>query len=173
VIDIEWIPHALVGISLVTLPLPAVRSRSKVWGPGPRAIDLVQRVDQGTRCLSCAESHDQRPEPNRRHRHVDDEESIESPSATVDGSDLDTVVYASGQEFLDALRGRSGLPDPRLQMPADGLEIQRALAVAGYDSRRFITAHDEPGRAGAGRRAGAYLCNHSTTSCCSTRSRMC
>jgi FixJ family two-component response regulator len=95
---------------------------------------------------------------------VDDEESIrKSLRRLLMAADLDTVVYASGQEFLDALRGRQ--PDCLildLQMPGlTGLEIQRALAVARV---RFptiiITAHDEPeARArclGAG--AGAYLC---------------
>ncbi len=59
---------------------------------------------------------------------------------------LDAVVYASGQEFLDSLRVRQ--PDCLvldLQMPGlTGLEVQRTLTGVGV---RFptiiITAHDE------------------------------
>jgi FixJ family two-component response regulator len=95
---------------------------------------------------------------------VDDEESIrKSLRRLLMAADLDAVVYASGQEFLDALRVRQ--PDCLildLQMPGlTGLEVQRALTAAGV---RFptiiITAHDEPeSRArclGAG--VAAYLC---------------
>jgi FixJ family two-component response regulator len=95
---------------------------------------------------------------------VDDEESIrKSLRRLLMAADLDAVVYASGQEFLDALRVRQ--PDCvilDLQMPGlTGLEVQRTLTAAGV---RFptiiITAHDEPeSRArclGAG--VAAYLC---------------
>jgi FixJ family two-component response regulator len=95
---------------------------------------------------------------------VDDEESIrKSLRRLLMAADLDAVVYASGQEFLDALSGRH--PDCLildLQMPGlTGLEIQRALTAAGVQfATIIITAHDEPeARArclGAG--ASAYLC---------------
>jgi FixJ family two-component response regulator len=104
------------------------------------------------------------PRPRPLVAVVDDEESIrKSLRRLFIAVDLDAVVYASGQEFLDSLRGRQ--PDCLvldLQMPGlTGLEVQRALAGAGV---RFptiiITAHDEPeARArclGAG--AAAYLC---------------
>jgi len=95
---------------------------------------------------------------------VDDEESIrKSLRRLLVASDLDAVVYASGQEFLDALRGRQ--PDCLildLQMPGlTGLEVQRALTSAGV---RFptiiITAHDEPEARARCLAAGvaAYLC---------------
>ena len=95
---------------------------------------------------------------------VDDEESIrKSLRRLLSAADLDAAVYASGQEFLDALRVRQ--PDCLvldLQMPGlTGLEVQRALTAAGV---RFptiiITAHDEPEARsrclGAG--VAAYLC---------------
>jgi len=95
---------------------------------------------------------------------VDDEESIrKSLRRLFMAVDLDAVVYASGQEFLDSLRGRQ--PDCLvldLQMPGlTGLEVQRALAGAGV---RFptiiITAHDEPETRARCLAAGvaAYLC---------------
>jgi len=78
-------------------------------------------------------------------------------------ADLDAVVFASGQEFLDSLRGRQ--PDCLvldLQMPGlTGLEVQRILSSAGA---RFptiiITAHDEPETRARCLAAGvaAYLC---------------
>lgn len=103
-----------------------------------------------------------------RHRPlvavVDDEESIrKSLRRLFMAADLDAVVYASGQEFLDSLRECQ--PDCLvldLQMPGlTGLEVQRTLTGAGV---RFptiiITAHDEPETRArclsAG--AGAYLC---------------
>ena len=95
---------------------------------------------------------------------VDDEESIrKSLRRLFMAADLDAVVYASGQEFLDSLRGRQ--PDCLvldLQMPGlTGLEVQRALTGAGA---RFptiiITAHDEPDMRARCLAAGvaAYLC---------------
>ena len=95
---------------------------------------------------------------------VDDEESIrKSLRRLFMAADLDAVVYASGQEFLDSLRGRR--PDCLvldLQMPGlTGLEVQRILIGAGV---RFptiiITAHDEPETRGRCLAAGvaAYLC---------------
>jgi FixJ family two-component response regulator len=95
---------------------------------------------------------------------VDDEESIrKSLRRLLMAADLDAVVYASGQEFLDALRVRQ--PDCvilDLQMPGlTGLEVQRALTAAGV---RFptiiITAHDEPESRARCLAAGvaAYLC---------------
>jgi len=95
---------------------------------------------------------------------VDDEESIrKSLRRLFMAVDLDAVVYASGQEFLDSLRGRQ--PDCLvldLQMPGlTGLEVQRALAGARV---RFptiiITAHDEPETRVRCLAAGvaAYLC---------------
>ena len=95
---------------------------------------------------------------------VDDEESIrKSLRRLFMAADLDAVVYASGQEFLDSLRGRQ--PDCLvldLQMPGlTGLEVQRALTGAGA---RFptiiITAHDEPDTRARCLAAGvaAYLC---------------
>jgi FixJ family two-component response regulator len=95
---------------------------------------------------------------------VDDEESIrKSLRRLFLAADLDAVVYASGQEFLDSLRGRQ--PDCLvldLQMPGlTGLEVQRALTGTGV---RFptiiITAHDEPETRARCLAAGvaAYLC---------------
>jgi FixJ family two-component response regulator len=95
---------------------------------------------------------------------VDDEESIrKSLRRLLMAADLDALVYASGQEFLDAIRERQ--PDCLvldLQMPGlTGLEVQRALTAAGV---RFptiiITAHDEPEARARCISAGvaAYLC---------------
>jgi FixJ family two-component response regulator len=95
---------------------------------------------------------------------VDDEESIrKSLRRLLMAADLDAMVFASGQEFLDALRERQ--PDCLvldLQMPGlTGLEVQRALTAAGM---RFptiiITAHDEPEARARCMAAGvaAYLC---------------
>ena len=95
---------------------------------------------------------------------VDDEESIrKSLRRLFMAADLDAVVYASGQEFLDSLRDCQ--PDCLvldLQMPGlTGLEVQRALAGA---ETRFptiiITAHDEPETRARCLAAGvaAYLC---------------
>ena len=95
---------------------------------------------------------------------VDDEESIrKSLRRLLMAADLDAVVYPSGQEFLDALRGRH--PDCLildLQMPGlTGLEIQRALTAAGVQFPTIIiTAHDEPETRARCLAAGAaaYLC---------------
>jgi len=95
---------------------------------------------------------------------VDDEESIrKSLRRLLVASQLDAMVYASGQEFLDSLGGRQ--PDCLvldLQMPGlTGLEVQRTLAGARV---RFptiiITAHDEPETRARCLSAGAvaYLC---------------
>ncbi|MGH7343590.1 MAG: response regulator transcription factor [Candidatus Rokuibacteriota bacterium] len=95
---------------------------------------------------------------------VDDEESIrKSLRRLFVAADLDAVIYASGQEFLDSLRDHQ--PDCLvldLQMPGlTGLEVQRTLAGAGA---RFptiiITAHDEPETRARCLAAGvaAYLC---------------
>ena len=95
---------------------------------------------------------------------VDDEESVRRALARVLGaSQFDVDVFASGQEFLDSLRGRQ--PDCLvldLQMPGlTGLEVQRILSSAGA---RFptiiITAHDEPETRARCLAAGvaAYLC---------------
>ena len=104
------------------------------------------------------------PRPRPLVAVVDDEESIrKSLRRLFMAVDLDAVVYASGQEFLDSLRGRQ--PDCLvldLQMPGlTGLEVQRALAGARV---RFptiiITAHDEPETRVRCLAAGvaAYLC---------------
>jgi len=95
---------------------------------------------------------------------VDDEESIrKSLRRLFMASQLDAVVYASGQEFLDSLSACQ--PDCLvldLQMPGlTGLEVQRALASARV---RFptiiITAHDEPETRARCLSVGAaaYLC---------------
>jgi FixJ family two-component response regulator len=95
---------------------------------------------------------------------VDDEESVrKSLRRLLTASQLDAVVYASGQEFLDSLS--EGQPDCLvldLQMPGlTGLEVQRSLAGAQV---RFptiiITAHDEPETRARCLSAGAaaYLC---------------
>jgi FixJ family two-component response regulator len=95
---------------------------------------------------------------------VDDEESIrKSLQRLFTASQLDVVVYASGQEFLDSLPGRQ--PDCLvldLQMPGlTGLEVQRSLTGSRV---RFptiiITAHDEPEARARCLSAGAaaYLC---------------
>jgi len=104
------------------------------------------------------------PRPRPLVAVVDDEESIrKSLRRLFMAADLDAVVYASGQEFLDSLRGRQ--PDCLvldLQMPGlTGLEVQRSLTAAGV---RFptiiITAHDEPETRARCLAAGvtAYLC---------------
>lgn len=104
------------------------------------------------------------PRPRPLVAVVDDEESIrKSLRRLFMAVDLDAVVYASGQEFLDSLRARQ--PDCLvldLQMPGlTGLEVQRALTGAGV---RFptiiITAHDEPETRARCLAAGAaaYLC---------------
>ena len=104
------------------------------------------------------------PRPRPLVAVVDDEESIrKSLRRLFMAADLDAVVYASGQEFLDSLRGRQ--PDCLvldLQMPGlTGLEVQRTLTGAGV---RFptiiITAHDEPETRARCLAAGAaaYLC---------------
>jgi FixJ family two-component response regulator len=95
---------------------------------------------------------------------VDDEESIrKSLRRLFLAADLDAVVHASGQEFLDSLGDRQ--PDCLvldLQMPGlTGLEVQRTLTGLGA---RFptiiITAHDEPETRARCLAAGvaAYLC---------------
>jgi len=104
------------------------------------------------------------PRPQPFVAVVDDEESIrKSLRRLFMAADLDAVVYASGQEFLDSLRGRR--PDCLvldLQMPGlTGLEVQRILIGAGV---RFptiiITGHDEPETRARCLAAGvaAYLC---------------
>jgi FixJ family two-component response regulator len=104
------------------------------------------------------------PRPRPLVAVVDDEESIrKSLRRLFMAVDLDAVVYASGQEFLDSLGARQ--PDCLvldLQMPGlTGLEVQRALTGAGV---RFptiiITAHDEPETRARCLAAGvaAYLC---------------
>lgn len=95
---------------------------------------------------------------------VDDEESIrKSLRRLFLAAQLDAVVFASGQEFLESLRTRE--PDCLvldLQMPGlTGLEVQRILTASGA---RFptiiITAHDEPETRARCLAAGAaaYLC---------------
>lgn len=104
------------------------------------------------------------PPPRPLVAVVDDEESIrKSLRRLFLAAQLDAVVYASGQEFLDSLRVRQ--PDCLvldLQMPGlTGLEVQRTLTGAGV---RFptiiITAHDEPETRARCLAAGAaaYLC---------------
>src|SRR5258705_8467085 len=94
----------------------------------------------------------------------DGEESIpKSLRRLFMAADLDAEVYASGQDFLESLRGHQ--PDCLvldLQMPGlTGLEVQRALIGVGV---RFptiiITAHDEPEARARCMAAGvdAYLC---------------
>ena len=103
---------------------------------------------------------------------VDDEESIrKSLRRLLMAADLDAVVYASGQEFLDALRGRH--PDCLildLQMPGlTGLEVQRALTAAGCSSRRSSSPRTTSRRPGPGAWAPGsprISASHSTTSCC-------
>jgi FixJ family two-component response regulator len=103
---------------------------------------------------------------SRRHliAVVDDEESIrKSLRRLFLAAQLDAVVFASGQEFLESLRLRQ--PDCLvldLQMPGlTGLEVQRVLTGSGV---RFptiiITAHDEPETRARCLAAGAaaYLC---------------
>ncbi len=104
------------------------------------------------------------PPPRPLVAVVDDEESIrKSLRRLFLAAQLDAVVYASGQEFLDSLRVRQ--PDCLvldLQMPGlTGLEVQRTLTGVGV---RFptiiITAHDEPETRARCLAAGAaaYLC---------------
>jgi len=104
------------------------------------------------------------PPPRPLVAVVDDEESIrKSLRRLFLAAQLDAVVYASGQEFLDSLRARQ--PDCLvldLQMPGlTGLEVQRTLTGVGV---RFptiiITAHDEPETRARCLAAGAaaYLC---------------
>ena len=104
------------------------------------------------------------PRPRPLVAVVDDEESIrKSLRRLFMAADLDAEVYASGQDFLESLRGHQ--PDCLvldLQMPGlTGLEVQRALIGVGV---RFptiiITAHDEPETRARCMAAGvaAYLC---------------
>jgi FixJ family two-component response regulator len=104
------------------------------------------------------------PRPRPLVAVVDDEESIrKSLRRLFMAADLDAVVYASGQEFLDSLGDHR--PDCLvldLQMPGlTGLEVQRTLTGIGA---RFptiiITAHDEPETRARCLAAGvaAYLC---------------
>jgi FixJ family two-component response regulator len=104
------------------------------------------------------------PRPRPLIAVVDDEESIrKSLRRLFLAAQLDTVVFASGQEFLESLRLRQ--PDCLvldLQMPGlTGLEVQRVLTGTGV---RFptiiITAHDEPETRARCLAAGAtaYLC---------------
>jgi FixJ family two-component response regulator len=104
------------------------------------------------------------PRPRPRVAVVDDEESIrKSLRRLLRAADLDAVVYASGQEFLDSLRGCP--PDCLvldLQMPGlTGLEVQRTLtAIRARFPTIIITAHDEPETRARCLAAGvaAYLC---------------
>ena len=79
---------------------------------------------------------------------VDDEESVRRALARMlNASHYDVDVFASGQEFLDALRTR--LPDCAIldyQMPGlTGRDVQRQLAVAHIHVPIIVvTAHDHP-----------------------------
>jgi FixJ family two-component response regulator len=79
---------------------------------------------------------------------VDDEESVRRALARMlNASHYDVDVFASGQEFLDALRTR--LPDCAIldyQMPGlTGRDVQRQLAIARIRVPIIVvTAHDQP-----------------------------
>jgi FixJ family two-component response regulator len=79
---------------------------------------------------------------------VDDEESVRRALARMlNASQYDVDVFASGQEFLDALRTR--LPDCAIldyQMPGlTGRDVQRQLAQAHIRVPIIVvTAHDQP-----------------------------
>ena len=79
---------------------------------------------------------------------VDDEESVRRALARMlNASHYDVEVFASGQEFLDALRTR--LPDCAIldyQMPGlTGRDVQRQLAIARIRVPIIVvTAHDQP-----------------------------
>jgi FixJ family two-component response regulator len=79
---------------------------------------------------------------------VDDEESVRRALARMlNASHYDVDVFASGQEFLDAVRTR--LPDCAIldyQMPGlTGRDVQRQLAIARIRVPIIVvTAHDQP-----------------------------
>ncbi|HEY1383689.1 MAG TPA: response regulator [Dongiaceae bacterium] len=86
-----------------------------------------------------------------RHRIaiVDDDHSVRKALCRLlRSADLDAHAYASGREFLDALR--DAVPDCLvldLRMPdMSGLELQRHLVGIGMAVPTIImTGHDEPG----------------------------
>lgn len=79
---------------------------------------------------------------------VDDEESVRRALARMlSASQFETEVFASGAEFLDALRTRT--PDCAIldyQMPGlNGRDVQRQLARAQIRLPIIVvTAHDQP-----------------------------
>ena len=114
----------------------------------------------GLRSAGCGRMTERRP----LVAIVDDEESVRtSLRRLLRASQLDAVVFASGQEFLDSLPTRQ--PDCLvldLQMPGlTGLDVQRILAGARVSFPTIIiTAHDEPETRARCMAAGAaaYLC---------------
>lgn len=86
-----------------------------------------------------------------RHRIavVDDDHSVrKAVSRLLRSANLEAHAYASGQEFLDALR--NAIPDCLVldfRMPdMSGLELQRHLTGIGMVVPTIImTGHDEPG----------------------------
>jgi len=86
-----------------------------------------------------------------RHRIavVDDDHSVRKALCRLlRSADLDAHAYASGREFLDALR--NAVPDCLvldLRMPdMSGLDLQRHLTGIGMTVPTIImTGHDEPG----------------------------
>jgi FixJ family two-component response regulator len=95
---------------------------------------------------------------------VDDEEAIrKSLRRLLAASELDTVTFASGQEFLDSLSERR--PDCLVldvQMPGmTGFDVQLAMRTSSVRVPIvIITAHDEPEIRARCLAAGAsaYLC---------------
>ena len=79
---------------------------------------------------------------------VDDEECVRRALARMlSASDFETEVFASGREFLDALRTRS--PDCAIldyQMPGlNARDVQRQLVLAQKRLPIIVmTAHDQP-----------------------------
>jgi FixJ family two-component response regulator len=82
---------------------------------------------------------------------VDDDESVcRALKRLVRTFGMDADTFASGQEFIDAIRGRPAYHVDcvvlDLQMPGlNGLQVQEQLARHRRIPVIFITAHEEPG----------------------------
>jgi FixJ family two-component response regulator len=93
---------------------------------------------------------------------VDDDDSIRRAlSRLLRGSNFDVLTFASGQEFIDSLRGRR--PDCVIldfQMPGlTGGDVQRLLSLAGIHLPVIVmTAYDHPVIREECLRKGAVAC---------------
>jgi FixJ family two-component response regulator len=92
---------------------------------------------------------------------VDDEESVrKSLRRLLSACDLDSVVFASGREFLDSLPALR--PDCLIldvQMPGlSGVDVQRHLAARGERVPTIVITADDDTRGRTAPGAAAYLC---------------